>query len=184
MLISSKITEGINGNIKIPGDKSISHRSIIIPSISNGVSQISNILLSDDVLNTLNAFKAMGVNIKINNNHIVIEGNGLGSLTKSKNKINLGNSGTSARLLIGLLSSQNFNSILVGDDSLSKRPMERITKPLELMGAKFESKKNKLPLKRLGNSTEIASTALFLSSDSSSYITGINLMVDGGWTAI
>ena len=81
---------------------------------------------------------------------VLIIGKGLNSLIQSKHKINLGNSGTSARLLIGLLSSQNFNSTLVGDSSLSKRPMGRITEPLELMGAKFISDKNKLPLKIIG----------------------------------
>jgi len=150
MLISSKIINGINGNVKIPGDKSISHRSIIIPSISNGTSEISNLLWSEDVLNTLNAFKAMGVKIEEDKKKVLISGKGLNSLVQSKHKINLGNSGTSARLLIGLLSSQNFDSTLVGDNSLSKRPMGRITKPLELMGAKFESNKNKLPLKIFG----------------------------------
>ena len=150
MLISSKIKNGINGNVKIPGDKSISHRSIIIPSISKGTSEISNLLWSEDVLNTLNAFKAMGVEIEEDKKKVLIIGKGLNSLIQSKHKINLGNSGTSARLLIGLLSSQNFNSTLVGDSSLSKRPMGRITEPLELMGAKFISDKNKLPLKIIG----------------------------------
>ena len=136
MLISSKIENGINGNVKIPGDKSISHRSIIIPSIANGISEISNLLMSEDVLNTLDAFKSLGVKIENHKDNIVIMCKGLNSLKKSKNTINLGNSGTSARLLIGLLSSQNFNSSLIGDESLSKRPMKRITEPLELMGAK------------------------------------------------
>ena len=146
MLVSSKIVNGINGIVKIPGDKSISHRSIIIPSISNGTTQISNLLWSEDVLRTLNAFQSMGVNIHINKDDVIIEGKGLNSLIKSDKEIDLGNSGTSARLLTGLLSSQNFNSILIGDKSLSKRPMERITKPLELMGAKFNSNQNNLPL--------------------------------------
>ena len=150
MLVSSKIVNGINGTIKIPGDKSISHRSIIIPAISKGVTQISNLLLSEDVLRTIKALKSMGVNIKINKNNTIIKGKGLNSLIKSDKNIDLGNSGTSARLLIGLLSSQNFNSILVGDKSLSKRPMERITKPLELMGGKFDHN-NRLPIKIYGN---------------------------------
>ena len=111
-MISDIITKGINGIPKIPGDKSISHRSIIIPSISNGVCEISNILKSDDVLHTLNAFKAMGVNIIENEEKIIIHGKGLNSLRESKNQIYLGNSGTSARLLTGLLSSQKFKSIL------------------------------------------------------------------------
>ncbi len=146
MLISSKIVNGINGNVKIPGDKSISHRSIIIPSISKGVTQISNLLRSEDVFRTINAFQSMAVNIQVNKDDVIIEGKGLNSLIKSDKDINLGNSGTSARLLTGLLSSQNFDSTLVGDKSLSKRPMARITKPLELMGAKFNNNYNKLPL--------------------------------------
>ncbi|HJO13378.1 MAG TPA: 3-phosphoshikimate 1-carboxyvinyltransferase, partial [Alphaproteobacteria bacterium] len=137
MLVSSKIVNGINGTVKIPGDKSISHRSIIIPSISKGVTQISNLLKSEDVFRTVNAFQSMNVNIQINKDDVIIEGKGLNSLNKSDKVIDLGNSGTSARLLTGLLSSQNFDSILVGDTSLSKRPMARITKPLEIMGAKF-----------------------------------------------
>ena len=150
MLISSKIVNGINGTVKIPGDKSISHRSIIIPSISKGVTQISNLLWSEDVFRTINAFQSMNVNIQVNKDDVIIEGKGLNSLIKSDKVIDLGNSGTSARLLTGLLSSQNFDSTLVGDTSLSKRPMARITKPLELMGAKFDNNHNKLPLKIYG----------------------------------
>jgi len=150
MLVSSKIVNGINGTVKIPGDKSISHRSIIIPSISKGVTQISNLLKSEDVFRTVNAFQSMNVNIQINKDDVIIEGKGLNSLNKSDKVIDLGNSGTSARLLTGLLSSQNFDSILVGDTSLSKRPMARITKPLEIMGAKFDNNHNKLPLKIYG----------------------------------
>jgi len=150
MLISSKIRSGINGNVLIPGDKSISHRSIILSSISKGLSEISNILWSDDVINTFNAFKSMGVNIEKNNNNLIINGKGLNSLKKPEHDIYLGNSGTSARLLIGLLSSQNFNSKLTGDKSLSNRPMKRIIDPLLLMGAKFKSNNDKLPLEIFG----------------------------------
>ena len=84
MLISSKIKNGINGNVKIPGDKSISHRSIIIPSISKGTSEISNLLWSEDVLNTLNAFKAMGVEIEEDKKKVSIKGKGLNSLSSTK----------------------------------------------------------------------------------------------------
>ena len=151
MLKSKKIFNGLNGTIKIPGDKSISHRSIIIPSVSKGVTEISNILRSDDVLNTLNAFKLMGVKIEEIKDKIIIHGNGLDSLVKPNKNIYLGNSGTSARLLLGLLSSQKFNSFIEGDESLSSRPMERITKPLQLMGAKFISQNGKLPINIHGN---------------------------------
>jgi len=146
MLKSKKIAKGINGIAKIPGDKSISHRSIIIPSISKGLTEIKNILKSEDVIRTMNAFKSMGVKIEEKNNNILIYGNGLNSLCKPKEKINLGNSGTSARLLIGLLSAQNFESYLYGDNSLMNRPMDRIINPLKKMGANIHSKNNKLPI--------------------------------------
>ena len=146
MLISSQVLNGINGIAKIPGDKSISHRSIIIASIANGISQITNILKSSDVMNTINAFKLMGVQIEEINDNIKIYGKGLNSLSKPEKKINLGNSGTSARLLIGLLSAQNFNTYLVGDHSLIKRPMGRIIDPLTKMGADIISNNHKLPL--------------------------------------
>ena len=150
MLKSSKIFNGLNGCIDIPGDKSISHRSIIIPSISNGVSEISNILKSEDVVNTLNAFKNMGVKIEEYQNKIIIHGGGLNSLSPPTKEIYLGNSGTGARLLIGLLASQNFNSLLSGDLSLSSRPMSRIIDPLNLMGSEIIGNEGRLPLKIYG----------------------------------
>ena len=145
-MISDQINAGINGKIEIPGDKSISHRSIIIPSISNGVCEIRNILKSDDVLRTINAFKKMGVEIKEENNKITIHGKGLESLIKPNTDLYLGNSGTSARLLTGLLASQKFDTVLTGDESLSSRPMKRITDPLTIMGAEIETIGGKLPM--------------------------------------
>ncbi len=150
MLESAKNKNGLNGEISIPGDKSISHRSVIIPSISKGISEITNILKSEDVLNTLNAFRLMGVKIEEYKDKIIIHGKGLNSLKKPSKKIYLGNSGTSARLLIGLLASQNFISSLEGDESLSLRPMGRITNPLISFGAKIESNENKLPINIYG----------------------------------
>jgi len=149
-MISNKIENGIVGNINIPSDKSISHRSIIIPSISKGVSEINNLLMSDDVLHTLNAFKSLGVKIEKSNDKIIVYGKGLNSLTKPNSSIYLGNSGTSARLLTGLLASQRFETILEGDHSLSSRPMARIMDPLKLMGAEFENISGTLPLKIIG----------------------------------
>ena len=149
-MISNKIKGGIVGNINIPSDKSISHRSIIIPSISNGISEINNLLMSDDVLHTLNAFKTLGVNIEKSNDKTIIYGKGLNSLKKPNKSIYLGNSGTSARLLTGLLSSQTFETILEGDHSLSSRPMARIMDPLKIMGAEFENISGTLPLKIIG----------------------------------
>ena len=149
-MISNKIKNGIVGNINIPSDKSISHRSIIIPSISMGISEINNLLMSDDVMHTLDAFKTLGVKIEKLSDKVIIYGKGLNSLKKPNRNIYLGNSGTSARLLTGLLASQPFESILEGDHSLSSRPMARIMDPLKLMGAEFENASGTLPLKIIG----------------------------------
>ncbi len=145
-MISNPISNGIVGEVNIPGDKSISHRSIIIPSISNGICEITNILKSDDVMHTLNAFRKMGVKIEENDKKIIIYGHGLNSLKKPEEDLYLGNSGTSARLLTGLLSSQKFDSILTGDKSLSKRPMERISEPLKKLNGKIETSNGTMPL--------------------------------------
>ena len=146
MIESSKILHNINGIVNIPADKSISHRSIIIPSIANGITEVHNILKSDDVIKTIKAFKLMGVKIEEKKNSLLIYGKGLRSLSKPTNKINLGNSGTSARLLIGLLSVQKFETFLFGDHSLSTRPMDRIINPLKKMGAYIESNNCKMPI--------------------------------------
>ncbi len=146
-MISNSIEAGINGIPNIPGDKSISHRSIIIPSISNGICEVDNILRSDDVLHTLNAFKTMGVKIENYEKKIIIYGKGLNSLHEPKDPIYLGNSGTSARLLTGLLSAQKFKSVLTGDKSLSSRPMKRISDPLSRMNAKIITSNGSLPLR-------------------------------------
>ena len=151
-MISHPINQGINGIANVPGDKSISHRSVIIPSISKGVCEVDNILKSDDVLHTINAFKAMGVKIEESGKKLIIFGKGLNSLKKPRNEIYLGNSGTSARLLTGLLSSQKFNSVLTGDSSLSKRPMQRIADPLSNMNAKIHTSEGTLPLTINGSS--------------------------------
>ena len=145
-MISNQISHGLNGLANIPGDKSISHRSVIIPSISNGVCEVENILKSDDVLHTINALKAMGVKIIEQDQKLIIFGNGLNSLIEPKKEIYLGNSGTSARLLTGLLSSQKFKSVLIGDSSLSKRPMKRIADPLTQMGANVQTSDGTLPI--------------------------------------
>ena len=150
-MISNLIKNGINGTPIIPGDKSISHRSVIIPSISNGICEIDNILKSEDVLHTINAFKEMGVKIEEVSEKLIIYGKGLNSLKKPTKEIFLGNSGTSARLLTGLLSSQKFDSILKGDQSLSKRPMGRIADPLNNMNAKINTSNGTLPITIKGN---------------------------------
>lgn len=137
----------ITGEITVPGDKSISHRSIIIGSLAEGKTIIKNILDSKDVERTIFAFKKMGVDIEELNGDIHIEGVGLKGLSKPDGPIDCGNSGTTARLLSGVLVGQDFPSRLVGDDSLSSRPMDRIIIPLKKMGANIRGRLDKiLPL--------------------------------------
>ena len=141
----------LRGSIKVPGDKSISHRSIMLGSIANGVTNVSGFLEGEDSLATLNAFKDMGVKIEREGSNVVINGVGINGLRPSLKPLNLGNSGTSIRLMTGLLSAQNFDSTLCGDESLSKRPMARIIDPLSEMGAIIKSSDSMPPLSISGN---------------------------------
>ena len=141
----------LRGSIKVPGDKSISHRSIMLGSIANGVTNISGFLEGEDSLATLNAFKDMGVKIEREGSNVVINGVGMNGLRPSLKPLNLGNSGTSIRLMTGLLSAQTFDSTLCGDESLSKRPMARIIDPLSEMGALIKSSDSMPPLSISGN---------------------------------
>ena len=148
MKLISKFSEGLHGEIKIPGDKSISHRALICASISDGVSKISNLQESEDVINTLNSLKQLGISISEENGSYLVEGKGFKGLKQSENPLYFGNSGTGVRLMSGLLSMQSFSSSLTGDESLSKRPMKRIIEPLSKMGANISgSREDKLPLR-------------------------------------
>ena len=139
------------GKIKIPGDKSISHRSIILGSLSEGQLTISNFLNSSDCIATIHAMRQLGVDISIDNNSVFIEGKGLDGLNKPKNVIDAGNSGTLIRLLSGILAAQEFKSVITGDESLKTRPMARIIEPLISYGASIESNGFKAPLKIIGS---------------------------------
>jgi 3-phosphoshikimate 1-carboxyvinyltransferase len=126
----------VSGRIRVPGDKSISHRSIMLGAIADGVTDISGFLEGEDALSTLNAFRAMGVRIEgPADGRVRVHGVGLHGLKEPAGPLDMGNSGTSMRLLSGLLAGQKFSATLIGDVSLSKRPMERVAKPLRLMGA-------------------------------------------------
>ena len=118
------------GKLMIPGDKSISHRSIILGSIAKGKLVITNFLKSDDCLHIISAMRNLGARITDHKEQIMIEGIGLDNIKKPKNIIDVGNSGTLIRLLAGLLSAQNFTSMITGDESLTSRPMKRIINPL------------------------------------------------------
>ncbi|MCW8936153.1 MAG: 3-phosphoshikimate 1-carboxyvinyltransferase [Gammaproteobacteria bacterium] len=146
----------LNGEFRVPGDKSISHRSIMFGAIADGTTHVTGFLQGEDSLNTLRAFRAMGVEIEGPNDQgeVTIQGVGIDGLTAPAQPIELGNSGTSIRLMSGLLSGQTFDVVLSGDRSLSKRPMKRVTEPLALMGAKVDTDEGgRPPLKINGGST-------------------------------
>ena len=140
-----KLKHPVQAEIQIPGDKSISHRSVIFGSIAHGLTEVSNFLTGEDCICTMNAFKAMGVEIEFNEakRTLKIQGKGFSSLTKPNQEIYLGNSGTGMRLLTGLFSGLAFSTTLTGDASLSGRPMARVIDPLTEMGAKIESQEGK-----------------------------------------
>jgi len=130
----------LHGDLRVPGDKSISHRSIMLGALAEGVTEVSGFLEGEDNLATLNAFRAMGVNIEgPANGRVTIHGVGLHGLKAPSEPLYLGNSGTSMRLLAGLLAPQPFDCVLTGDASLSRRPMRRVTDPLAKMGARIET---------------------------------------------
>ena len=144
----------LRGTLKVPGDKSISHRSIIFGSLAKGRTQVSGFLEGEDSLNTLRAFRAMGVTISDpRNGQLEIEGVGLHGLKAPTRPLYMGNSGTSMRLLSGVLAAQAFDSELQGDASLNKRPMGRVIDPLQLMGAEIASQEGRPPLKIKGGKT-------------------------------
>lgn len=131
----------LKGQFRVPGDKSISHRSIMFGSLAEGVTHVSGFLQGEDSLNTLRAFRAMGVKIDgpTADGKVVIQGVGMHGLKAPAQALDLGNSGTSMRLMSGLLAGQDFDLELAGDRSLSKRPMKRVTDPLAKMGAKVDT---------------------------------------------
>ena len=132
-------TRGLKGEVTIPGDKSISHRSIMLGSIALGTTEITHFLEGADCLSTIDCFRKMGVEIERKPSSILVHGKGLRGLTAPASTLNVGNSGTTPRLISGILSGQNFATTLSGDDSLNSRPMKRIMTPLNTMGAHIRS---------------------------------------------
>ncbi|WP_186422505.1 3-phosphoshikimate 1-carboxyvinyltransferase [Lacrimispora celerecrescens] len=131
----------LKGEITIPGDKSISHRSVMFGSIAKGTTEISHFLQGADCLSTISCFKKMGIQIENNQDTVIVHGNGLRGLKKPETILDCGNSGTTTRLISGLLAAQDFDVTLTGDESIQKRPMKRIMDPLSLMGADIKSVK-------------------------------------------
>src|ERR1700729_404971 len=126
----------VSGTMTVPGDKSILHRALVLSGIAEGVSEVSGFLASEDCMASLAAMRALGVRIEqISATHVLIHGVGMHGLTGASRALDMGNAGTAIRLFTGLLSAQKFDSQLIGDASLMKRPMERVAKPLREMGA-------------------------------------------------
>ena len=145
----SKIKNGLRGWLEIPADKSISHRAVMFSSLAKGKSLIKNFSNGQDPLSSLKVFQTMGVDARFIDNR-TLEIISTGQLTPPSVVLDCGNSGTTMRLVSGILAGQNFNSVLIGDESLSKRPMKRVIEPLEQMGAKIISTDNHAPLNIFG----------------------------------
>ena len=130
-------SKGLRGTIRVPGDKSISHRSIIFGSLAKGETKVYDILRGEDVLSTIQVFRDLGVSIQDDGDVIRIQGVGFQGLQAPTAPLDMGNSGTSIRLISGVLAGQDFSVTMVGDDSLSKRPMDRVAIPLRQMGVEI-----------------------------------------------
>ena len=139
--ITIRPVASINGEITVPGDKSISHRSIMLGAIADGITTVRGFLRGEDNMSTMNAFRAMGVDIIDDGETVRITGRGLHGLQEPEDVIDCGNSGTTIRLITGLLAGQSFFSVVTGDKYLRKRPMKRVVEPLSLMGALIQGRK-------------------------------------------
>ncbi|PLS02132.1 3-phosphoshikimate 1-carboxyvinyltransferase [Neobacillus cucumis] len=139
--LKTKINQLV-GEVTIPGDKSISHRSVMFGSIAHGETSVTNFLPGDDCLSTISCFRKLGVTIEESDGQLRIIGKGFEGLTEPTEVLDVGNSGTTIRLLMGILAGRPFYSSLVGDASIGKRPMTRVTVPLSKMGAKLDGRKN------------------------------------------
>lgn len=142
----------LRGSFELIGDKSISHRAVMFSSISKGHNKISNFLMGQDCLSTISCFRKMGVDIQIDGKDVYVKGNGLYGLQRPKEILDVGNSGTTIRLMMGILAGNKFDTTLIGDNSIAKRPMKRVTDPLRLMGCNIEGKDdaNYTPIKIYG----------------------------------
>ncbi|MGE6376547.1 3-phosphoshikimate 1-carboxyvinyltransferase [Peribacillus muralis] len=133
--------QSLRGSIDIPGDKSISHRSIMFGALAEGETTVTNFLPGADCLSTISCFKQLGIHIEQEGKQVRIEGKGFNGLTEPKEVLDVGNSGTTIRLMTGILAGQDFSAVLTGDESIAKRPMTRVVNPLRQMGAKIDGRK-------------------------------------------
>ena len=143
-------TREVGGELQAPGDKSISHRTALLSAVAEGASTVKGFLLGDDCLATAAALRALGVELSVDGGDLQVQGVGLDGLQAPEGPLDLENSGTGMRLLAGLLASQPFASVLTGDESLRRRPMERVAKPLRAMGAEVETRSGTAPIRISG----------------------------------
>ena len=136
------LTKPIVGDVEVPGDKSISHRAVMLGAMANGTTTVTNFLNGEDCLHTINAFRALGVSIEQIGTDLTIESNGLSTLQEPKQPLYFGNSGTTARLMLGLLAGLPFQSVIYGDPFLTERPMTRVLTPIRRMGATIEGRQD------------------------------------------
>ncbi|WP_395318079.1 3-phosphoshikimate 1-carboxyvinyltransferase [Fructilactobacillus frigidiflavus] len=162
--LSSAAKSGLHGTIVVPGDKSISHRAIMLGAISEGDTMITHFLEGEDCLSTLQAFRDLGVKIDKTADQVVVHGKGENALHQSEQPLDMGNSGTTTRLMMGLLAGLPFASTLIGDASLSKRPMKRVSEPLKAFGVTVETTDGKLPATVKGGSVHAANYQLQVAS--------------------
>ncbi|MBC2171801.1 3-phosphoshikimate 1-carboxyvinyltransferase [Listeria booriae] len=183
-LVTNK--QGLNGTIRVPGDKSISHRSIMFGALANGTTTVSNFLKGEDCLSTIGVFRALGVRIEEFSDKIVVHGTGWDGLKRPDETLDVGNSGTTIRLMLGILAGRPFDATLEGDASIAKRPMGRVMLPLREMGAIFEAKDaNFAPVKVTGTKLQpMTYTLPVASAQVKSAIIFAALQADGETTII
>lgn len=133
----NQIKPSLRGTLKIPGDKSISHRSIMFGAMAKGRTTVDGFLLGDDCLSTISCFRKLGVDIDVDGTHVSIKSNGISNWEEPQEILNTGNSGTTTRLMLGILAGSNVHSVLIGDESIARRPMKRVIGPLLEMGAQI-----------------------------------------------
>ncbi|MBC1502586.1 3-phosphoshikimate 1-carboxyvinyltransferase [Listeria booriae] len=183
-LVTNK--QGLTGTIRVPGDKSISHRSIMFGALANGTTTVSNFLKGEDCLSTIGVFRALGVRIEEFPDKIVVHGTGWDGLKRPDETLDVGNSGTTIRLMLGILAGRPFDATLEGDASIAKRPMGRVMLPLREMGAIFEAKDaNFAPVKVTGTKLQpMTYTLPVASAQVKSAIIFAALQADGETTII
>ncbi|WP_139489158.1 3-phosphoshikimate 1-carboxyvinyltransferase [Brevibacillus dissolubilis] len=141
-MLQVKQAKQIQGTVRVPGDKSISHRAVMFGALAEGTTEISGFLPGADCLSTISCFQRMGVEIQQDGDRVTVKGNGWFGLQEPTEKLDVGNSGTTIRLISGILSTQPFHTVLEGDESIAKRPMRRVVGPLREMGAKIDGRRN------------------------------------------